>query len=134
MNESTFENESAKGRGQDILGLTLAGLGAFFAVSILQAMWGNQPKFDLLARPVEGLMTVLGPWIGLFVSGATTAVGVMLFLSLEARHVGRPLVGVVAASIGIAIAVGGVIEDGGGAVGAILPILPLASRTSLGTQ
>lgn len=119
------ETPSQKPRGQDALGLALAGLGGLVAVSIVLALLGNRPTSPLLTRPVVGLMGLIGAWPALVLSVGLALTGAVLFLRDRAFAAGRPLLAWVVAALGLGLLLGAFLADAGGPLGAALPsVLP----------
>jgi hypothetical protein len=115
------ETSSQKPRGQDALGLALAGVGGLLAVSIVLALLGNRPTSPLLTRPVVGLMELIGSWPALALSVGLALMGALLFLRDRSFAAGRPLLAWVVAALGLGLLLGAFLPDAGGPLGAALP-------------
>jgi hypothetical protein len=111
---------NAKTKAQDLFGILACMLGGFSAVSVFLAMEGQESK-NLLARPVEGAMTVFGTPGALVVAAGLAVLGTILFLARRAIGPVRHLVGVFALGLGVSLVVGGVRPSLGGLLGSALP-------------
>jgi hypothetical protein len=110
----------AKTNAQDLFGILACMLGGFSAVSVFLAMEGQESK-NLLARPVEGAMTIFGSPGALVVAAGLALFGTILFLARRAIAPLRHLVGVFALGLGVSLVVGGVRPSLAGLLGSALP-------------
>ena len=121
MSERNSDSKSGqKTKGQDWLGLGLAVVGGFCAVSILLSLRGQESS-NLLTAPVDALMNSLGPWAGLVLSVGLAGLGVMLFLRPEQMPSTRNLMGWIGSACGVSLIVGAISADSGGVLGGLAP-------------
>ena len=126
MSEQPSEKKSQKSRGQDILGVSLLMLGGFAAASIVLFLRGQRSE-SWLARPVDGLVGLMGPWAGLLLAMGVAGLGVYLFLAPKDVRIGRHLLGSVGVGLALSLVVGALSVEAGGAIGSALPdALPAA--------
>jgi DNA segregation ATPase FtsK/SpoIIIE-like protein len=107
MSERT---RNGKTFAQDALGIFLCIVGGFFAVSIVLFLGDQQPKPGLvsaLTAPVVELVTLLGSPAALLFSASLAALGTLLFLRTSHFSATRPLLALVAGSLGVALIFGG---------------------------
>src|SRR6201988_3582067 len=74
---------------QDVFGIFFAGVGGYFAVSIVLALLGHEPGGGLLTAPVEELMRWLGPWAGPLLAAGLAVLVTRHFLSPRVLPSGR---------------------------------------------
>ena len=117
--EKTEENQ--KPYSQDVVGLVCIVTGGFFAVSAVQALRGQEPKLALLARPVLGLVDLIGPLPALLFCAGLAVLGCRMFLRSELVDVWRPLGLAGGVAFGLSFLLSGFSPDAGGALGAALP-------------
>lgn len=123
-NEKTF--------AQDALGFLFCGLGAFFAVSIVLFLNGQEPKagvIEVLTSPVVELVALLGAAAALLFSFGLAALGTLLFLRTSAYAALRPFLALAAGALGLALVLGAF--GRGGELGGWLPglVQGFAGRT-----
>ena len=106
---------------QDVFGIFFAGVGGYFAVSIVLALLGHEPGGGLLTAPVEELIRWLGPWAGLLLSAGLAVLGTLQFLSPRILPTQRWLGATVAAALGLAFLCGSFAA--GGELGRVFPDL-----------
>jgi hypothetical protein len=111
---------TSKTKAQDLFGILACMLGGFSAVSVFLAMEGQESR-NVLARPVEGLMSLFGAPAALVVALGLALFGVVLFLGRRAITPLRHLVGLFALGLGASLVVGGVSPRLGGLLGSALP-------------
>ena len=119
MSERT---RNGKAPAQDALGFVFCLVGGFFAVSIVLFLQGQQPKPGLvsaLTSPVVELVALLGPAAALLFSCGLAGLGTTLFLKSSYFVATRPLLTLVAGSLGVALIFGGFGAET--ALGAFLP-------------
>ncbi len=113
--------ESPKPVSQDAVGLLCCAVGGFFAVSAVQALRGQEPKLASLARPVLGLIEIIGHWPALVFCIGLAGLGCMMFLRAYLIDVWRPLGLAGGAAFGLALFLSGFVPEAGGAFGSALP-------------
>jgi hypothetical protein len=119
MSERT---RNGKSFAQDVLGIAFCLVGGFFAVSIVLFMRDQRPKPGLisaLTAPVVELAALLGSPAALFFSAGLAALGTLLFLRTSPVAAPRPLLALLAGSLGVALIFGAFGE--GGELGGWLP-------------
>lgn len=122
MNQrANVDASQGKTRGQDLIGLLLCGLGGLFGVSIFLSMGQREPQESVWTAPIVGLIEAVGTWPGLALSLGLAVLGTALFLHSRELSVGRHLLGIVGLSLGLALILGALVADGGGALGSLLP-------------
>jgi hypothetical protein len=134
MSERT---RNSKAPAQDGLGFLFCLVGGFFAVSVVLFLSGQKPKPGLvsaLTSPVMELINVLGPAAALFLSLGLAALGTMLFLRTTTIASTRPLLALLAGSLGVSLIAGIFLEaEAKGVVGAWLPgLVPGLAGSALG--
>jgi len=112
-----------KTRGQDFLGLVLAPLGAYATAAIVLMLRGGAPRegAGFFYAPVTGLASLVGTWPALILAVGTSVLGVRAFFARRALPVGRQLLGLVAADLGLCLALGAASAGAGGEFGTALP-------------
>ncbi len=107
---------------QDAVGFLLILLGGFGAVSIVLFLRGQQPAEGAIRGatwPVVELVTLLGSPAALVFCASLAGLGTLLFLRSTVLVPTRPLAGLLAAALGLALILGAI--ESGGEVGAWLP-------------
>jgi DNA translocase FtsK/SpoIIIE-like protein len=113
---------NGKAPGQDALGIFFCAIGAFFAVSTVLFLLGQEPKggtIRVLTTPVVELVALLGASAALLFSLGLAALGTLLFLRTSAFAAQRPLLALLAGALGCALLLGAFAR--GGDVGGWLP-------------
>lgn len=129
MREKRSAERDDKTLTQDLFGLVLSGLGGLFTVSLFLSLLGWQPKEKLWTAPVIGLIDVLGQVPGLFFCVALAVLGTVLFLRSREVPVGRHVLGILGATVGLSLC----LSKGGGAIGRAVPdVLPGKAGLILG--
>src|SRR5262245_3117955 len=106
MSERT---RNGKTFAQDALGIFFCIVGGFFAVSIVLFLGDQQPKPGLvsaLTAPVIELAALLGSPAALFFSVSLAVLGTLLFLRNSHLSATRPLLALVAGSLGVSLIFG----------------------------
>jgi hypothetical protein len=107
---------------QDAVGFLLILLGGFGAVSIVLFLRGQQPAEGAIRGatwPVVELVTLLGSPAALVFCASLAGLGTLLFLRSTVLAPMRPIAGLLAAALGLALILGAI--ESGGEVGAWLP-------------
>jgi len=120
-NRDPRNDESRKPLSQDAVGILCILCGGFFAVSGVQALRGQEPRLAPLARPVLGLIELIGHWPALVFCLGLAALGCMMFLKAHLVDVWRPLGLASSVALGLSFFLAGFVPDAGGAIGGALP-------------